>query len=93
MKQNISIVVIVIFFMFFTGASRAESRSVKALDYWPAWRGSLVNGTAPHADPPVEWGPSKNIKWKLDIPGRATPRRLFGRIGFSSSRRLRASAR
>ncbi len=72
MKHNTLIVVIV---MFFTGASRAESRSVKALDYWPAWRGPLANGTAPHADPPVEWGPSKNIKWKLDIPGQsnATP--------------------
>jgi outer membrane protein assembly factor BamB len=66
---------IVVIVMFFVGACWAESRSVKALDYWPAWRGPLANGTAPHADPPLEWGPSKNIKWKLDIPGQsnATP--------------------
>jgi outer membrane protein assembly factor BamB len=42
---------------------------------WPQWRGPLASGVAPAGDPPVEWAPDKNIKWKVEIPGRgsATP--------------------
>lgn len=42
---------------------------------WHAWRGPLATGEAPKADPPVEWGDKKNIRWKEEIPGRghATP--------------------
>jgi outer membrane protein assembly factor BamB len=72
MKQNILTAMIV---LLFAGASWAESHSAKTLDNWPAWRGPLANGVAPHADPPVEWSISENIKWKLDLPGHsnATP--------------------
>jgi outer membrane protein assembly factor BamB len=43
--------------------------------FWPQWRGPLMTGHAPHADPPVEWSESDNIRWKVEIPGRghATP--------------------
>jgi outer membrane protein assembly factor BamB len=42
---------------------------------WAQWRGPNYNGTAPKADPPIEWSDTKNIKWKADLPGRgsATP--------------------
>lgn len=42
---------------------------------WPAWRGPLGNGVAPKARPPIEWSSTKNIRWKVEIPGRghATP--------------------
>jgi outer membrane protein assembly factor BamB len=42
---------------------------------WPAWRGPLATGVAPQADPPTEWSDSKNMRWKVAIPGRghATP--------------------
>ena len=36
---------------------------------WPQWRGPLGTGYAPNADPPVEWSESKNIRWKVKIPG------------------------
>lgn len=39
---------------------------------WPAWRGPLATGVAPHAQPPVTWAEDKNIKWKVAIPGRGT---------------------
>lgn len=39
---------------------------------WPAWRGPLHNGVAPEANPPVEWSETKNVKWKVPIPGRGT---------------------
>lgn len=72
MKRHVLTVMIV---MLFAGVSRAGADSTGALDNWPAWRGPLVNGVAPHADPPVKWSASENIKWKLDLPGQsnATP--------------------
>ncbi|MBC8877237.1 MAG: PQQ-like beta-propeller repeat protein [Planctomycetes bacterium] len=36
---------------------------------WPRWRGPLDTGVAPDADPPVEWSESKNIRWKIALPG------------------------
>ena len=42
---------------------------------WPQWRGPRANGVALYGNPPVEWSESKNIKWKIEIPGKghATP--------------------
>ncbi|UCF17353.1 MAG: hypothetical protein JSW59_07790, partial [Phycisphaerales bacterium] len=72
MKQLVLTVMIV---MFLAGFGRAEMDSTDTLDNWPAWRGPLVNGVAPHADPPILWTTTKNIKWKLDLSGQsnATP--------------------
>lgn len=39
---------------------------------WPAWRGPLANGVAPEAKPPVEWSETKNVRWKVKLPGRGT---------------------
>jgi outer membrane protein assembly factor BamB len=36
---------------------------------WPQWRGPLQSGVAPHADPPIEWNESKNVKWRVEIAG------------------------
>lgn len=43
--------------------------------FWPQWRGPLANGVAPHAKPPTEWSETKNVRWKVEIPGEglATP--------------------
>ena len=38
--------------------------------HWPQWRGPLGTGVAPHADPPVEWGESQSIRWKVALPGK-----------------------
>ena len=50
----------------------SESESAK---YWPQWRGPHHTGVAPNADPPQEWSETKNIRWKVEIPGSglATP--------------------
>jgi outer membrane protein assembly factor BamB len=42
---------------------------------WPAWRGPLATGASPDANPPIEWSETKNVKWKVAVPGRgsATP--------------------
>jgi len=43
--------------------------------YWPGWRGPLMTGVAPDATPPVEWSETKNVRWKVELPGKgsATP--------------------
>jgi outer membrane protein assembly factor BamB len=43
--------------------------------YWPQWRGPLMTGVAPQAKPPAEWSETKNVKWKVEVPGKgsATP--------------------
>lgn len=42
---------------------------------WHQWRGPNGGGIAPHADPPIVWGPDRNVKWAVEIPGEgsATP--------------------
>ena len=39
---------------------------------WSMWRGPLGTGVAPSADPPVEWSETKNVAWKVEIPGRGS---------------------
>jgi outer membrane protein assembly factor BamB len=39
---------------------------------WPQWRGPRGTGVSPSADPPIEWSETKNIKWKVEIPGRGS---------------------
>jgi hypothetical protein len=43
--------------------------------FWPQWRGPHASGISRTAQPPLEWSESKNIRWKIEIPGRgaATP--------------------
>lgn len=37
---------------------------------WAQWRGPLGTGAAPQADPPVEWSETKNVRWKVALPGK-----------------------
>lgn len=39
---------------------------------WPQWRGPEADGNAPEATPPTEWSETKNLKWKVKIPGSGT---------------------
>ena len=49
------------------GAARAED--------WPHWRGPHYDGIAKASGLPVEWSETKNVVWKLKLPGMsgATP--------------------
>ena len=40
--------------------------------FWPQWRGPYANGVSRTADPPLEWSEAKNIRWKIEIPGRGS---------------------
>jgi outer membrane protein assembly factor BamB len=65
------------FVLLFTPAfvPAASAPGAVAERYWPQWRGPHMTGVAPHASPPVEWSETKNVKWKVEIPGKgsATP--------------------
>ena len=37
---------------------------------WPQWRGPFGNGVSTETGFATEWSPTKNIKWKTEIPGR-----------------------
>ena len=41
-------------------------------DQWAHWRGPTGNGVSPDANPPTEFGPDKNLKWKVAIPGNGS---------------------
>ena len=40
--------------------------------FWPQWRGPYATGVSKTADPPIEWSETKNIRWKVEIPGRGS---------------------
>ena len=41
----------------------------EAMKYWPQWRGPTWNGVAPHADPPITWSETENLRWKTPVEG------------------------
>ncbi len=42
---------------------------------WAQWRGPLHTGEAPRGNPPLTWSESKNVRWKVEVPGlgKSTP--------------------
>ena len=40
-----------------------------AADNWHQWRGPDATGVSRSGKPPVEWSESKNIQWKIEVPG------------------------
>lgn len=42
------------------------------LDHWPSWRGPTSNLVAPAGDYPVNLDPTKNAKWKVELPGKGS---------------------
>ncbi len=49
---------------------------VARADAWPAWRGDLLgSGLTTETGLPTEWGPEKNVRWRVALPeaGNSTP--------------------
>jgi outer membrane protein assembly factor BamB len=36
---------------------------------WPAFRGPRGDGIAGRATPPLHWGPERNVRWRVPVPG------------------------
>jgi outer membrane protein assembly factor BamB len=39
---------------------------------WGQWRGPLGTGASPQGNPPTQWSETKNVQWKVAIPGHGT---------------------
>ncbi len=50
-------------------AEGAELSPLGAEANWHQFRGPLATGVAPQGNPPVEWSETKNVRWKVDVPG------------------------
>ena len=48
------------------------AQKAPADQYWPQWRGPQMSGVSQSATPPTEWSESKNVRWKIEIPGRGS---------------------
>ncbi|MGE3344609.1 MAG: PQQ-binding-like beta-propeller repeat protein, partial [Vicinamibacterales bacterium] len=40
--------------------------------FWAQWRGPHATGVSRTATPPTEWSETKNVRWKVPIPGRSS---------------------
>src|SRR6266478_4671569 len=60
MKEFIAFVSLVLFAAVGLGAEEPLA--------WPRFRGSNGTGVADGQKPPVEFGPDKNVKWKVPVP-------------------------
>jgi outer membrane protein assembly factor BamB len=63
--------------LFLAGAGLLLTAALHAADseaerFWAQWRGPLATGVAPHATPPLEWSETKNVRWKVEVPGRGS---------------------
>jgi outer membrane protein assembly factor BamB len=65
---------------------------------WPQWRGPFNTGMA-QGDAPLRWGDDRNVRWRLEIPGRghSTPvvagNRLFLTTAIPTGKVTRAPGR
>jgi outer membrane protein assembly factor BamB len=50
--------------------SQAQDLPERYSENWPGWRGPGNAGVSPHGNPPIEWSETKNVKWKIEIPGQ-----------------------
>src|SRR5215831_1406133 len=59
-------------YVAFALASLALTSDPAAEKFWPQWRGPYASGVSKTANPPVEWSETKNVRWKVEIPGRGS---------------------
>ena len=55
---------------FLAGTFTASAGPPNDRSEWPQWRGPGGHGVSTESGFAAEWSPTKNIKWKTEIPGR-----------------------
>ena len=56
-----------------TAQPRQSATGATAADrFWGQWRGPHATGVSKSANPPLEWSETKNIRWKIELPGRGS---------------------
>ena len=46
--------------------------SLASADNWPHWRGPTANGKAENVNPPTQWSETKNVRWRVPVPGHGS---------------------
>ena len=71
----IRIAISILFLCMFAFQAYSAEKSDDFSKNWHQWRGPEGNGVAINGNPPIEWSEEKNIRWKIEIPGKghATP--------------------
>jgi len=75
MRQKIAIASLAMGVLLAVYQSHADVKPDDVTRNWPQWRGPLASGVAPNSNPPLDWSETKNVKWKIAVPGAgsATP--------------------
>jgi outer membrane protein assembly factor BamB len=60
------------FILFVVFSSIPTAQQADGSRFWPQWRGPSATGVSQTANPPLEWSETKNVKWKVEIPGRGS---------------------
>jgi outer membrane protein assembly factor BamB len=47
-----------------------EEETAGETSNWPRWRGPNGSGISPETNLPTEWGETKNVLWKVSLPGK-----------------------
>ena len=52
--------------------TQVQAQSIEKIraENWHQWRGPLATGVSPTAQPPIQWGPEKNLRWKVAVEGQ-----------------------
>ena len=96
-KMNKSIFFTIVLFLI-TTAVVAQKNTPEYYKNWPQWRGPDATGYTSIGNPPTEWSETKNLKWKIEIPGRghATPivweDKVFIQTAIPTDRKVEESA-
>ena len=64
---------------------------VAAAEDWPQFRGPGGQGQSSEVGLPIQWGESKNVAWKVPVPGRgwSSPVVARGRVWLTTATPLR----
>jgi outer membrane protein assembly factor BamB len=70
------------------------ARPAGAADDWPQFRGPTGQGHSTARGVPLEWSESRNVRWKVPVPGSgwSSPVVAAGRVWLTSSERVGAPA-
>lgn len=74
-KHNLHFSIIFALLFVSSNLSFAQAKVSDFASNWPEWRGLYNTGAALKGNPPAEFSETKNVKWKIEIPGKghATP--------------------
>lgn len=84
---GVSVALTIVTVVLTVSVQAADDFEAQRAGQWHQWRGPEATGVAPQGNPPVEWSEDKNVRWKIEIPGKggSTPIVWNGRVYVASA--------